>query len=258
MSIFNLTPDSFSDGGKILSTQDSLNKASADLSQGADILDLGAYSTRPGADLIDIHEEWERLAPHLKAIRKEFPQSILSIDTFRSEIARMAIEEGADLINDITGGNGDLKMFSLIGEKNIPYILMHSRGNPQNMQTLTHYDDLVLNIIDELQEKVFQLRELNVKDLILDPGFGFAKTIDQNFKLLKNLKDFQVFNLPILIGISKKSMIHKSLNIPIEESINGTTAIHMLALEGGAHILRVHDIWAASEALKLWNLYRKA
>jgi len=256
MGIYNLTPDSFYDGGNLNAVSKTLEKAEVDLRQGMDILDLGAQSTRPGADTISLEEEWERIYPHLQALKKEFPKAIISIDTFRSEIASRAIEEGAHIINDISGGEGDPEMFSLVAEKKVPYILMHSRGNSQTMQSLTHYNSLILDIIDELQIKLFRLRELNVRDIILDPGFGFAKTIQQNFALLNHLKDFEIFDLPVLVGLSRKSMIYKSLNIAVEEALNGTTAVHILALERGAKILRVHDIWAADQARKIWELYK--
>jgi dihydropteroate synthase len=255
MGIYNLTPDSFYDGGKLSSIDKTLFRAEEDLNQGMDILDLGGYSTRPQALDIALEEEWDRIYPHLRALKKVFPQAIISIDTFRSEIAQRAVDEGADIINDISGGNHDPAMFQKIAELNVPYILMHSRGNTKTMQSLNQYDSLTLDIIDDLQEKLFRLRALNVRDIVLDPGFGFAKNISQNFELLRNLRDFQIFDLPILVGISRKSMIYQSLNIPVSEAVNGTTAVHILALERGADILRVHDVWAADQARKIWDLF---
>lgn len=258
MSIFNLSPDSFYDGGRLNSVEITLLKAEKDVEQGADIIDLGAYSTRPGASFVSISEEWSRLKPHLVSIRQKFPEIPISIDTFRSEIVRLALEEGADLVNDISGGNLDHKMFETIAEKKVPYILMHSKGNPATMKNLANYKSLMVDILDDLQNKLFQLRELNVRDILIDPGFGFAKTISQNFTLLKNLEDFKIFNLPILVGLSNKSMIYRSLKIEVKDALNGTSVAHTLALLGGANILRVHDVKAASEVREIWKLYEKA
>jgi dihydropteroate synthase len=257
MAIFNLTPDSFSDGGKLDSIDKVLVKAAQDLESGADILDLGASSTRPGAKAIDSKTEWERLKPALIAIRKKFPEAILSVDTYRAEIAHNAVSEGADIINDVYGGNEDPHMFERVANLKVPYILMHSRGNSETMHSLHHYDSLIVDIIDDLQKKVYLLRSLQVRDIILDPGFGFAKTISQNYQLLRELSSFSIFEMPILIGISRKSMIYKPLNILPEEAVNGSTAAHILALQGGAHILRVHDVKPAQEARTIWNLYQK-
>ncbi len=287
MSILNLTPDSFYNGGSLSSIDQSVKKASLDLEQGADFLDLGAYSTRPGALDISEEEEWSRLKPHLINLRKHFPEAVISIDTFRPNIASWAIEEGADLINDIMGGNFSLEgsafkkegsafkrnenteffedfqrskpsIFQVVAEKKVPYILMHSRGNPSTMQNLNYYDSLILDIVDELQKKLYILTELGVRDVIIDPGFGFAKNIEQNFVLLKHLGDFQIFGLPIMVGLSRKSMIYKTLKIPVGESLNGTTAAHIFALQGGASILRVHDVWAASEAIAIWKSFNNS
>jgi len=255
MGIYNVSPDSFYDGGSLNSIDKTLFRAEEDFGQGMDILDLGGYSTRPGAENVDVEEEWTRIYPHLRALRKVFPDEIISIDTFRSVIARRAFEEGADIINDISGGNQDSEMFSTIGDMKIPYILMHSRGNSKTMQGMNQYDSMVLDIIDDLEKKIHRLRENRVSDIIIDPGFGFAKNINQNFELLRNLEDFKIFGLPILVGLSRKSMVYQTLNIPVSEAIHGTTALNILALERGAHILRVHDVLAADHARKIWNKF---
>lgn len=255
MGIYNLTPDSFYDGGALNSIDKTLFRAEEEFNQGMDILDLGAYSSRPGAQDVLMEEEWIRIFPHLRALRKVFPDQILSIDTFRSEIARRCILEGADMINDISGGNHDPEMYRVISEYKVPYVLMHSRGNPKTMKELNHYDSLITDIIDDLEKKIFRLRDLNVRDIIIDPGFGFAKNIPQNFELLLSLQDFQIFGLPVLVGLSRKSMIYQSLNIPISEAIHGTTSVHILALERGAKILRVHDIIPAHHSRQIYNLF---
>ena len=221
------------------------------LDAGADMLDIGAYSTRPGAADISPDEEWNRLEPVIKAILEKNPKSILSIDTFRAEIARKAIGLGAHIINDVSGGTLDENMFATVAELQVPYILMHMRGTPQTMQQLTDYDNVVADVIKDLSFKIAALRELGVNDIILDPGFGFAKTLEQNYALLNQLGDLQMLGLPVLVGISRKSMITKTLGIKPVDALNGTTALHAFALERGAAILRVHDVNEAKEVITL-------
>ena len=221
------------------------------LDAGADMLDIGAYSTRPGAADISPDEEWNRLEPVIKAILEKNPKSILSIDTFRAEIARKAIGLGAHIINDVSGGTLDQNMFATVAELQVPYILMHMRGTPQTMQQLTDYNNVVAEVIKDLSFKIAALRELGVNDIILDPGFGFAKTLEQDYALLNQLGDLQMLGLPVLVGISRKSMITKTLGIKPVDALNGTTALHAFALERGAAILRVHDVKEAKEVITL-------
>lgn len=223
------------------------------IKEGAAILDIGAVSTRPGADLLQLEQEWDRLEPVLKAVKQHFPECIVSIDTFRAEIARRSVAEGAAIINDISGGRLDEEMFATIARLGIPYILMHSKGIPATMNTLTQYDDVVLEILDNFIEKTGQLRALGVKDIILDPGVGFAKNITQNFTILKKMQLFKILDLPLLAGISRKSMIYKTLGISPEDALNGTSALHLFVLQQGANILRVHDVKEAVEVIRLYR-----
>jgi len=251
MGILNLTPDSFYSESRVGDEQTLLEKAAAFLQQGATVLDLGAYSTRPGAKDITADEEKQRLLPALKTLRKAFPNAILSADTFRSEVARAAVGEGASIINDISGGTLDPDMFATVGELKVPYVLMHIQGTPQTMQEAPSYTNVVAEVYHSLSEKLQKLRALGVKDVVLDPGFGFGKTLEHNYALLNALPEFKAFNCPILVGVSRKSMINKVLNIRADEALNGTTVLHTMALERGAHILRVHDVKAAAEAVKI-------
>ena len=251
MGVLNLTPDSFYDGGKNNSLKNALRKTEQLLSEGADLLDLGAYSSRPGAEHITEELEFERLIPAIRAIAKEFPQAILSVDTFRSGIAKAAVDEGADLINDISAGAMDSAMFKTISELKVPYSMMHMRGTPQTMATQTNYTNLIVEIAHYFAEKIQILKELGVKDLIIDPGFGFAKTLDQNYELLGKLEHLKIIGQPILVGLSRKSMIYKLLDTDAEHALNGTTAANTIALMHGANILRVHDVQAAKEAVKI-------
>ncbi len=254
MGILNLTPDSFFDGGKYIDTLSILKRAKQITAEGADIIDLGAYSTRPGAADIDIEEEWRRIQPALSCIRKELPNAILSIDTFRSELVRRAISEfGPCIVNDISGGTLDDKMFETVAELQVPYIMMHIKGTPQSMQNQAHYTDLMSDLLEFFKERLSRLNQLGAKDIIIDPGFGFAKTCDQNYEIMAHLKDFDALNRPLLVGISRKSMIYKFLGGEAKDSLNGTTALNMYALMGGAHILRVHDVKEAVECVKLYN-----
>jgi dihydropteroate synthase len=254
MGILNVTPDSFYDGGKYLSENDILEQAEKLILQGADILDIGGYSTRPNAQEVSEKEEINRVIPAISIIKKHFPATILSIDTFRADVAKEAIENGADIINDISGGQLDDKMFETVANLQVPYILMHSRGNPQTMNQLTHYENILLEILHFFEKRIQKLHILGVKDIILDLGFGFAKTKEQNFYLLKHLSYFKTLNLPLLVGISRKSMIYKTLDVTPEQSLNGTSVLNTFALSQGAHILRVHDVKEANEAKILHNL----
>jgi dihydropteroate synthase len=254
MGVLNITPDSFYAQSRVQDTVAILKRAEQMLMEGADFLDLGAMSSRPGAPLISAEEEWNRLLPPLRVLVKQFPNAIVSIDTIFSETAKIVVAEGASMINDISGGTLDNKMFETIADLNVPYILMHTRGTPQNMQQKTQYEDVALNVLDDLIQKVGILRQLGVKDVIIDPGFGFGKTIEQNFILLKKLEIFKILGLPLLAGLSRKTMIWKSLQIAPEQALNGTTALNMVALLHGANILRVHDVRPAVETIQLYQL----
>jgi dihydropteroate synthase len=254
MGILNVTPDSFYSGSRVLQVEDAYKKAERMISEGASILDLGGHSTRPGADAVSEEEELKRVLPVVEMIQKRFPDAIISIDTFRSTVARESIAAGAHIINDIAGGNMNPNMFETVAALHVPYILMHSRGTPQTMKELNQYDDLVTDVLRELQTKIYQLQQLGVKDIVADMGFGFAKNADQNYVLLNELKAFQILNVPLLIGVSRKSMIWRKLNITADQSLNGTTVLNTIALLNGASILRVHDVKKAVEAVKLVQL----
>jgi dihydropteroate synthase len=222
--------------------------------EGATFIDIGGYSSRPGAIDISAEEEWQRVMPSIIAIRKEFPETIISIDTFRSVIARNAVESGCDLVNDISAGQLDGDMFRTISALQVPYIVMHMRGTPQTMNQLTEYDNLIKEIIDYFHKIINSLHEQGVKDIIIDPGFGFAKTIAQNFELLNKLNQLRILEKPLLVGLSRKSMIWKTLKSSPEDALNGTTALHTLALLKGTSILRVHDVKEANEVIGLMNM----
>jgi dihydropteroate synthase len=254
MSIINLTPDSFYNASRAFHDTAILKHAEKALSEGADILDVGGYSSRPGADDISQSEELNRVVHGISLIKKEFPQAVLSVDTFRSQVAIRAVEEGACIINDISGGDLDPEMFETVAALKVPYVLMHMRGTPQTMKNLVQYDNLTLEILDCLQKKVYKLQDLGVADIVVDPGIGFSKTIDQNYEILKNLKYFAVLNMPILVGISRKSLIFKRLGIDVQEALNGTTVLNTICLLKGASILRVHDTKEAVEAVTLYKL----
>lgn len=253
MGILNITPDSFYDGGFHNDEMRMLERVGHMLTDGATIIDIGGYSTRPGAKDVSEKEELERVVPAVKAIMREYPDAYISVDTFRASVAEAAVSEGAVMINDISAGSLDGKMFATVAKLKVAYVLMHMRGNPQTMQTLTGYENLLLEVIDFFQKKVSELRELNVKDIIIDPGFGFAKTIDQNYDLLKHLNYFRMLNLPVLAGMSRKSMIYKKLNTTSEHALNGTTALNSIALMNRVSILRVHDVSEAMEAITLFK-----
>ena len=251
MGILNLAPDSFYDGGKFNNEKQILDHAGQMIQQGAAIIDLGAQSTRPNATRISTEDEWLRLQDPLKKIRKTFPSMILSIDTFHSGIATRALDEGADLINDISGGTMDENMFSVIAKYKVPYVLMHIQKTPQTMQQNPLYKNVTKELIQSFSERIQQLVSSGVHDIIIDPGFGFGKTTDHNYELLNNLGLFRIFNRPILAGISRKSMITKIVHCTPDDALNGTTALNMAALMNGADILRVHDVKEAVETIQL-------
>ncbi len=253
MGIVNSTPDSFYDGGKTAVLKEALDQVERMLIQGADFIDIGGYSTRPNAEEVRVGEEINRVIPLIEQSIRNFPTAIISIDTFRSEVAKAAIEAGASLINDVSGGSLDDKMFATVADLQVPYVLMHMRGTPATMQKLNVYDHLVKDVISELSAKLNQLRKLAVNDIIIDPGLGFAKSIAQNYEILKNLTYFDILECPLLIGLSRKSMIYKTLGVNVEDALNGTTALNMAALLNGANILRVHDVKEAVETVKLYN-----
>jgi len=251
MGIINLTPDSFYDGGTLASQEDILEKAAGYINEGAAILDLGAVSTRPGAKEVSEDEELRRLLPTLKLLRHTFPEIFISVDTYRGNIALAAAEEGADVINDISGGTLDQGMFKTVAATKLPYVLMHIQGTPQNMQQQPGYKNVKKEVYDFLKGQIKKAKAAGVKQIITDVGFGFGKTVEHNFTLLKELKHFEKLNCPMLVGISRKSMVNKVLGIKAADALNGTTVLNTLALMNGANILRVHDVQEAVEAVKL-------
>lgn len=251
MAIINITPDSFYTSCKSMAQHEVLLAAEKAINEGACILDIGGYSTRPGAPDVSTEEETRRICNPLKWIRKEFPSVPISVDTFRSKVAEIAIENGADIINDISGGTLDKAMFSTIAQLKVPYILMHMKGTPATMQSMTKYDNLLSEIIHFFEEKIRKLTLSGVKDIIVDPGFGFAKTLDQNYELLQKLPYLQQLGYPILVGISHKSMLYKLLDVDAAHTLNATTVANTIALMNGANILRVHDVKEAVEAIKI-------
>ena len=259
MAIINVTPDSFFENSRANNEESILKSAKYAIENGASILDIGGYSTRPGADIVTEEEEIERVRFALNIIRSNFPNIPLSIDTFRGNVARMAVKEfGVGMINDVSGFEWDENMLDAIIELQVPYILMHSKGDPQTMQSMTKYDDFLSDILQYFAKKIAILREKGFsKEIIIDPGFGFAKTIEQNYTLLRELSVFECFRAPILVGISRKSMIYKALNCDATEALNGTTVLNSFAIERGANILRVHDVREATECIKLHNLLGK-
>jgi dihydropteroate synthase len=252
MGILNITPDSFFGASRYNTDEEIISAAGKMLDDGAAILDVGGYSSRPGAADVSADDERSRVIRAIRLIKGTFSDSVISVDTFRSEIALEAVlEAGAGMINDISGGDADTKMFSVAERLNVPYIMMHMKGNPATMQNNPVYDDIVADILKYFAERIFRLRSAGVKDIIIDPGFGFAKTIAHNYELLRRLDDLQISGLPLMVGISRKSMIWKSLGITADEALNGTTAIHAIALSKGADILRVHDVKEAVQTVKL-------
>jgi dihydropteroate synthase len=257
MGILNVTPDSFYRGSRYCSDNEVLEAAIRMIEEGADILDVGGFSSRPGAADISEEEEGRRVLPAIKLIVKELPDAVVSVDTFRAAIASEAVLGcGARIINDISGGEADSEMFSIVGKLNVPYIMMHMRGNPRTMQDNLIYDDIVADILKWFGERIYRLQEAGVKDIIIDPGLGFSKSVQQNFELLRRLSDFAIAGLPVLIGVSRKSMIWKTLKITAGEALNGTTVLNTVALLNGADILRVHDVKEAVETVKLFREIR--
>jgi dihydropteroate synthase len=255
MGILNITPDSFYESSRCIDVSKAIERAGQIIEEGGDIIDVGAYSSRPGADDISEDEEIARLKSVLPLIREKYPNAIISVDTFRSSVARFAVAEcGADIINDITGGEGDKNMFATIAELRVPYILMHMRGTPQTMQAQTDYDNIITDIITYFSKKIDELHRLGVNDIILDPGIGFAKSLEQNYNIIKNLADIAQIKLPLLVGVSRKSMIYKLLNTTPSEALIGTVALNTMALTKGANILRVHDVKECVETVKIFEL----
>ena len=253
MGILNITPDSFYDGGKFKDDQKIKNHINKMINDGMDILDIGGYSSRPGASEVSISEELERVIPTLIFIKKNFKNLIISIDTFRSEVAKASLIEGADIINDISAGIFDSKMMDVISKFNCPYILMHMTGNPRNMQNSPKYKHTAVEIIQFLAERIKVARKKNIVDIIVDPGFGFGKTVEHNFEILNNLENFKALDAPLLTGFSRKSMIFKTLKTTSDEALNGTSSLNTIALMKGANILRVHDVKEAKECSILYE-----
>ncbi len=240
MGILNMTPDSFYDGGKYNSLDDAIRRVEVMINDGASIIDIGGCSTRPGSESVSVEEEWKRVSGIIKECSNRFTGILFSVDTFRSEVARRSLEEGVDIINDVSGGNYDKKMFDVISKYKSPYILMHLKGTPKNMMYKTNYEDLILDLISYFRKKIDKLNSLGINDIILDPGFGFAKNFDQNFEILKNLNLFKIFDIPILVGLSRKSFVKKKYGI--KNSLEGTVELNKIAIENGAEIIRVHDV----------------
>lgn len=256
MGILNITPDSFYDGGKYKNENDILQQVEKMLLEGATFIDIGAYSSRPGAAHISEDEELKRIVPIVTLLVEKFPEIIISIDTFRSKVAEKTIESGAALINDISGGNMDSNMFETIAKLQVPYILMHMQGTPQNMQKNPSYKNVVTDVISFFAKQLFELRKLHVNDVIIDVGFGFGKTIEHNYELLKELQLFKNLEVPILTGVSRKSMLYKLLDITPKEALNATTVANTIALQNGTQILRVHDVKEAVEAVRITEMVR--
>jgi dihydropteroate synthase len=251
MGILNLTPNSFYDGGKHSDDESVLFQVEKMLSEGATFIDIGAYSSKPSAEFVSEEEEISRLIPVIQLVLKHFPATLISVDTFRAKVAEAAIEKGACIINDISAGSLDAAMMATVAKLHVPYIMMHMKGNPQTMQSMANYENITKEMLFYFSEKVAQARSLGISDLLIDPGFGFAKTKDQNFDVMNNLELFQMLELPILVGVSRKSMIYKTLETSPEFALNGTTVLNTIALQKGANILRVHDVREAMETIKL-------
>lgn len=257
MGILNVTPDSFYDGGRFKNEEDVLIQVEKLLKEGATFIDIGAYSSRPGADFVSKEEELKRLIPIITSVVNNFPKSLISVDSFRSDVIKTAVEAGAAMVNDISGGQQDPLMFETVGALGVPYIMMHMRGTPKTMQQMTEYSDVIKEVYTYFSERIELARTHQIKDIILDLGFGFSKTLEQNFKLLGMLDYYKNLNLPILAGISRKSMVYKTLNTNANQALNGSTALHMVALQKGAKLLRVHDVKEAMECIQLHEALRK-
>lgn len=254
MGILNVTPDSFYAESRMQTEKEIARRARQIIAEGGNIIDIGAYSSRPGAGEVPVDEEMKRLRQALAIVRREVPGALISVDTFRADVARMCIEEGgAHIINDISGGALDSNMFRCVAQLGVPYILMHMQGTPGTMQLAPHYDDLMREVFLYFSERILTLRDMGVKDIILDPGFGFGKTLEHNYELMGHLGEFREFNLPLLVGISRKSMIYKLLGGNPDDALNGTTVLNTIALTAGANILRVHDVKAAAECVAIFH-----
>ena len=258
MGIINITPDSFYAGSRYEAINDMLRHASQMIKDGADILDIGGQSTRPGSQLLSAEEEMKRVIPAIEAIHAQYPESFISVDTFYSKVAIAAVAAGAEMVNDISSGEMDAHMLSTVAGLGVPYICMHMKGNPQSMQEQAVYEDVVKEVLDYFIAKTEACKKAGIHDLIIDPGFGFGKTIQHNFQLLKSLAVFKILEKPILIGLSRKSTVYKTLNITAEHALNGTTVLNTIALQNGASLLRVHDVKEAKEAVQLFGEYKKA
>lgn len=259
MGIVNVTPDSFYSGSRATDELTLVDRVRQLIAEGGDVLDIGACSTRPGSQSIDAQGEMERLQWALNIIRREAPGVILSVDTYRADVARRCVEDwGVDIINDISGGTLDDTMFKTVAQLHVPYVLMHMRGTPDTMSSLTDYDNVTADVLEWMARRIDDMRQMGVADIIADPGFGFAKTVEQNYELLARLEAFHALNAPLLVGVSRKRMIYTPLDCTADEALNGTTIVNTLALERGAHILRVHDVRAAVEAVKLVSLMRES
>jgi dihydropteroate synthase len=257
MGIINLTPDSFYDGGTLSSQEEILQRAEKYINEGAAILDLGAVSTRPNAAEVSEDEEMRRLLPTLKLLRNTFPEIFISVDTYRSQVALAVAEEGADIINDISGGTFDAEIFKVVAKTKLPYVMMHIQGTPQTMQQNPHYKNVTKEVFDFLKSQVKKAKSAGIKQIITDVGFGFGKTVEHNFTLLKELKKFEKLDCPILVGLSRKSMVNKTLNVKSADALIGTTVLHTISLLNGANILRVHDVKEAVEVIKLIEAFKK-
>jgi dihydropteroate synthase len=257
MGIINVTPDSFYAGSRLMEPSLLIERAAGMIADGATIIDIGAQSTRPESDLLSVQEELDRIMPAIESLHSYFPDLLISIDTFYAEIARETVRGGASIVNDVSGGSMDDEMMAVVGSLNVPYICMHMKGTPQTMKSLAQYYDITGELLDYFIEKIGACQKAGIKDIIIDPGFGFAKTIAHNFQLLKNLKAFQMLGRPLLAGLSRKSTVYKTLGISSEEALNGTTVLNTLALQQGSSILRVHDVKEAVQAIELLEAYKK-
>ena len=257
MGIINLTPDSFFADSRKQGVESAVTAAEQMLAEGASILDLGGMSSRPGAEIITVEEELKRVVDPIKAIKDRFPDVLISIDTVHSEVARQAVAAGAALVNDISAGSIDTEMYAAVADLRVPYILMHMQGSPKTMQLAPQYEDVLQEVLDFFIKEVSELKKLGLHDIVIDPGFGFGKTVEQNYQLLANMHVFGILEVPILAGVSRKSMISKLLKVKSKDALNGTTAAHVVALQQGARILRVHDVRAACEAVSIWQAVEK-
>lgn len=254
MGILNVTPDSFFDGGNYVADAQLIMQVEKMLSEGAAMIDIGGMSSRPGASMVSAEEELQRVIPAIKIIIREFPDIVISIDTFRSRVVKEAVEQGAMIVNDISGGTEDEKMFEIVADLNCPFILMHLQGGISNMHQIQHYNNLLPDMMDYFIAQTKRAKMFGIKDVILDVGFGFSKTLEQNYYLLKHLKVFEILGIPILTGLSRKSMLYRLLETTPENALNATTAVHMIALQNGAAILRAHDVKEAMECIKIYEM----